>query len=284
MAELDERIVKVTLEIEDQFITYDGLAIRATGSKYASATQNETVIRIANIEKEERDFLATVGTPFNRINNRKRNKVIVEAGRQSFGTIQFFVGDITTVDVSQPPDIWTTIKAITSQFQKGEVVSRTQPALSKFSTIAGQVANDLGLSLLFDAEDKNISNYAFTGPTIGQVDKLSEMSFGVDAYVDDETLVVKNRNQPVQGRVRPVDIQNGLVGKPEFTDFGVKVTVLADKDTKVGDAIDLTSELLPAANGRYIIYKMGFDIANRDTPFYYILETRRPGGSFANGG
>ena len=51
MAGLDERIVKVTIEVEGKFNTYEKLYIHATGSKFASATQNETIIKIGNKRK-----------------------------------------------------------------------------------------------------------------------------------------------------------------------------------------------------------------------------------------
>jgi len=121
---IDERIVKVTVEVDGKINTYENLAIHATGSKFASATQNETLIRISNVDKETRDFLLTAGTPFNRIKNRNRNKIILEAGRKSTGTVVIFKGDITTVTMSQPPDIWLDIKSITSQFLKGDIVKR----------------------------------------------------------------------------------------------------------------------------------------------------------------
>jgi len=282
MAGLDERVVKITIQVEDQLRTFEGLAIRATGSKYASATQNETLIRIANVDKPTRDFLLTEGTPFNRIKNRKRNRIIVEAGRKSTGTVQIFVGDITTVKMTQPPDIWLEIKAITSQFLKGDVVSRTEPATSNFSTIAQRIANDLGVSLAFEAEDKQVSNYSFSGAVIKQVNALNDISAGVDAFVDDNKLIVKNSNSPVSGRSRPVDSNNGMIGIPEFIDFGIRVTMLLDIETRIGDEIVVKSEVYPAADGRYIIYKLGFDIANRDQPFYYIAEARKPLG-VANG-
>lgn len=274
---LDQRILRVGVTINGQLNIFEDLAIQVQGSKYASATQNETVIKIANLNKDQRDFLATEGTPLNRVKNIPRQQVFVEAGRESTGTAKIFSGDILLVNPSQPPDIWTTIRAITGQFQKGNIISTNEPDLSNLSTIAQKAANSLNVSLEFQADDKQIGNYGFTGAAEKQINKIQQ-SGNVDAFLDDDVLVVKNANASRTGRVRRINKQNGMIGMPEFTDFGVKVRFLFDAQTKVGDEIELTSEFYPATNGRYIIYKLDFDIANRDNPFYYIAECRRPGG------
>ena len=93
-------------------------------------------------------------------------------------------------------------------------------------------------------------------------------------------LVVKDTNSPRGTRIRVVSKSTGMIGIPEFTDFGVKVTMLFDAKIKVGDQIEIISEVYPATNGRYIIYKLDFDLSNRGEAFYYVAECRRPGGVF----
>lgn len=276
---IDPRVVRVGVTINDELKIYEGFAITAKGSKYASATQNETEITIANLPKADRDFLASEGSPFNRINQRKRQKVFVEAGRESTGTSRIFVGDITLVTVGQPPDIVTSIRAITGQYKKGEIIQTSEPALSNLSQIAEKVAQRMDLSLQFEADEKQIANYGYTGSAAKEVDNLADLA-GVDVFVDDDTLVVNKTNEPLPNRTRIVSKDTGMVGKPELTDFGVNVRFFLDLDTRVNDEIEIISEVNPSANGKYIIYKLDFDIANRDLPFYYIAEARRKGGVF----
>ncbi len=94
--------------------------------------------------------------------------------------------------------------------------------------------------------------------------------------------MVKNKNEPLPGAVRIINSDNGMIGMPEFTDFGVKVRILFDNKTKIGDEIKVESEFYPATNGRYVIYKLDFDIANRGQNFYYVVEARRK-EAFVNG-
>lgn len=272
MSELDPRIVRVGIEVEGQLKMYDGLAVTATGTKYANSIQNEVEVRIANLDRHTRDYILTETSPLNLRRSPKR--VVVEAGRRSYGTSQIIVGDIITSLPSQPPDTWVTLKALTGNFLSGEVVSSSLAPRSTVSQIAQQIAGNLGLTLDFQAADKSIANYSFTGGALKQVDRLGEMG-DYAAYVDDRTLVVKNKREPLAGSVKVINVDSGMVGVPEISVHGIRVKYLLDNVTQLGGEIRVQSQVNPAANGRYCIYKLSFDIASRDTPFYYIAEGYR---------
>src|SRR6185312_8460896 len=118
------------------------------------------------------------------------------------------------------------------------------------------------------------SNYAFTGGILNQVEKLEELGL-LSAYVDDATLVVKDRYTPLANKVRVLNAGSGMVGIPEITEQGVKVKFLLDNQTVLGGMLRVQSQINPAANGDYLIYKLSFEIANRDNPFYWIAEAKR---------
>jgi len=272
---LDERKIRVTIGLDNGRSThvFETLAISAIGSKHSSAIQNNAEVRIANVDKDLRDQLLTEGTPFNAL--CPKNTVLVEAGRESSGLSQVYFGDITTVNVTQAPDIWLVIRALTGQHAKRKTVALGDQTTSTFSFIAGQAAKAMGVSLDFQAEDKNVVNYSYSGSVGKLADSLSEISIGVDAYIDDDRLVVRPRELEQIGAI-PVNIDTGMIGIPEFIDFGSRCTVLLDQQIQLGRDIDLQSAAYPAVNGRYNIYKLGFNIANRDSPFYYVIEAARP--------
>lgn len=274
MDELDPRIVRVGVEINGQLKTYDDLAISASGSKFANALQNEAEIRVSNLSKADREYLLTETSPFNQ--NRTPKRIVLDAGRRSIGASRVFVGDIFSCLPSQPPDIVLTFKSSTGQFQKGNILSRSQAGTASLSTIAKQVAGDLGLTLRFEATDKNIANYAFAGGALKQVDRLGEAG-GVNAYVDDNMLIVKNYHVALSGEARVLSEASGMIGIPEITEQGVKVKYLFDTKTRLGGALTIDSKLNPAASGTYVIFKLNFELTNRDTPFYWIAEAKRAG-------
>lgn len=275
--ELDPRLVQVSVEINGQLKVYaftgdTGFQIAATGTKYANPLQNEAEITLFNVTKETRDYLLTECSPFNL--NRTPKKIILEAGRKSTGLSKIFEGDIATAVPTQPPDIGLKFKCQTGQFLKGKIIASQQGASVPLSRIAQQVATDTGLELNFQATDKNVSNYAYTGGALKQVDKLGSVG-AVNAYVDDNQLVVKDLNMPLQGQIRILNEKSGMIGQPEITEFGVKVTYLLDNQTKLGGALQIESVVYPTTNGKYVIFKLSWDISSRTEPFYWVAETIR---------
>ncbi len=122
---LDPRLLRVGIEVNGKLNVYENLAITCQGYKSGSPIQNECNISIANLDKPTRDFLLTEGNPYNKIRTQKRSKIIVEAGRESFGYFVLYRGDIVSVGLSQPPDITVQIRALTANFFKGSIVSNT---------------------------------------------------------------------------------------------------------------------------------------------------------------
>jgi hypothetical protein len=272
MAEIDPRLLRISIEVNGVFRVYEDIAMVATGTKYANANQNECEIKLTNLSKEVRDFLLTETSPFN--GNRTPKRFIVEAGRRSYGYSKIYQGVIASAVPSQPPDITLTLKALTANDKKSEVIARNQPGQVSLSRLSGQVAKDLGLSLVFEAGERRIANYNYTGGALKQVDKLGEVGL-VNAYVDDEKLIVKESSRALVNQIRVLNIDTGLIGIPEITERGIKVKFMLDNVTVLGGMLRVQSVLYPTVNGDYQIYKLGFDIANRDTPFYWIAEAAR---------
>lgn len=274
MPSFDPRIVRVGVEINGELRVYEGLNVKASGVKYANPLQNECEVQISNLSKEVRDYLLTETSPFNA--NKTPKRIVLDAGRESIGTFRLFEGDITHCSPSQAPDITLTIKAKTGQFVKGRVVSSSQAPQSKLSKIAGDVAASIGLTLVFEATDKSVSNYSFTGAALKQIDKLAEIGH-VNAYVDDAVLVVKDYNEPRREVSHTLSADTGLIGLPEMTEEGIKVTYLLEPKTQLGGELKLQSEANPAASGDFVIFKLAFEISSRDTEFYWIAEGKRKG-------
>lgn len=269
---IDKRLVRISFEINGQLRQYEGLSVAVTGTKYANPVCDECTIRIANLAKDVRDYLATETSPFNK--NKTRKLMIVEAGRESYGYSEIYRGAIQSVTVSQPPDTWLEVEAMTGKEKSTDVISKVKPQKISLKKIAQEIAGDLGASLSFEALDKQISNYAYNGGALGQVDVLADAG-DIDVFLDGGQLVVKDKNVPLSGKVRILNKDTGLIGIPQLTEQGVRCTMLLDNQTAIGGALDITSELYPAVNGKYAIYKLSFDIESRGQSFYYVAECVR---------
>lgn len=273
MNQLDPRIVRVSVEVNGKLKIYSSpLSITVNGTKYGNALQNEAEIVLENLDRATQDYLLTETSPYNL--NRTPKSVTVEAGRVSYGTAVIYRGNIVSSQVTQPPDIGVVLKCLTGNFNKGNILTRNQPGLATLSQISSQIAQDTGTILNFQATDKNVSNYAYAGPALNQIGVVGSMG-NINMFVDDNTLVVKNAFIPLNNTLKILSAETGMIGIPEFTEQGIKVKFLLDNRTTLGGGLRIISKMYPAANGDYVIYKLGFQIATRDTPFYYIAEAAR---------
>ncbi|RIQ78476.1 hypothetical protein D0837_17495, partial [Bordetella avium] len=199
---IDLRAIRVGIEVSGRMHYYnatDGMRIKASGTKFANPTQNECTVTISNLKRETRDFLLTETSPYNK--NRKPKRLVVEVGRVSTGLFRIYVGDITSAEPSSPPDVDIVLKSKTGNASSGDVVSKSAQALSKLSQIAAGIASDVGATLDFQALDKLIANYTYTGGALGQINRLAEAG-GVRAFLDDDRLIVQDFGKATAGRVK----------------------------------------------------------------------------------
>lgn len=273
----DPRLLRVGVEVGSNLVWYEGLAIEVTITKVANATANEATVKIANIHKDTRNRILTETSPWNKFAVRKR--IIVEAGRQSYGMARIYTGDIMAADVTQPPDIGVTLTAKTNAWNKTQVATRSYAGLVQARTVAEDIAASMGLSLQFDIQDKQLSNYAFSGAKSAQLQKLAEIG-RVNAYIDDDRLIIKPLGTAIAESVSTTDVlsaDSGLVGIPEVTEQGIKAKMMFEPYSKCGGTLRVQSVVNPAANGEYVIFKMTYDLSNRNEQFYNTIEAHKKG-------
>lgn len=271
--ELDPRIIKISIGVNGRLKMYSSpMNLKASGTKYANALQNDCTVILSNLDKATQDFILTEVSPYNL--NRTPKLVIVEAGRVSTGTTTIYRGNVVKAIVSQPPDVSITLTCLTGNFLKGNIITRNYGGITPLSVICKGISENTQTILNFQATNQNIGNYSYGGGALNQVELLNGFG-GVNAFIDDDQLIVKNAMVPLRGITRVLSADTGMIGIPEFTEQGIKVKMLLDKQTRLGSGLRINSVQYPAANGDYVIYKLGFDIASRDVPFYYIAEAAR---------
>lgn len=275
----DDRIVKLVFTYGSETATIDTSSdpknppfIVANGSKFVDVTQNECNIQVANLSRDLRNALATNLTPFDY--NQSRKSVQVWAGRVSTGLFLRYQGDIVSAVPTQPPDIIMNIRSRTMQFFKNDLVAQSYAVTAPLSQIAADVSKQLGLNLRFEATDRSIANYAYTGSATGQIQRLQKLG-AVDAYVDDGTLVCKDKGVSLQNTVFELSQAGGMIGQVELTEYGIRVKSLLSPNVKLGGTLRLNSVQNPSLNGDYTIYRTGFEIATRDVAFYDIIEATK---------
>jgi hypothetical protein len=276
----DGRLIEVDIQLPNQpVITFSSgnpqLAIYATGSKFASSLMNSCECRIFNLTKQLRNTILTLASPqiIRPVGQPARQPVLltVKAGRQSYGTQTFYFGNVISCDVTQPPDIGITLRALANNFQMGIIQNLQFPANTLLSQIAAQAADRNSLTLDFEVTpDKQINNFSYNGPANGLIQLLNQMG-GVQAYQDNGVLVVLNSGSPRKGANIQISESTGMVGIPQVTEYGVAVKVMFNPLINLGGQVTITSITNPAANGTYKVFKIDYEIASRDTPFWMTL-------------
>jgi len=79
-------------------------------------------------------------------------------------------------------------------------------------------------------------------------------------FVDNKTLKVIAPS--LAKTVFTVNKDNGMISVPQFTSAGVSTTVLYDPRIKIGENMEIKSEINPSLNGTYRVFKLDFNLTN----------------------
>lgn len=270
----DNRLVTVSIQTQGQTYTYDQrYFIRAQGERKASPLMSPAEFRIDNINRDLRNYLLTVCSPFSQQNYQNKTQamlpfVTLDVGRDSFQPFRMFQGNCVAVAPTQPPDIGITLKTLQGIVLQMQSLTMTQPQNITLKTLAGQIAGNLGYSLEFTATDKQINNFSFSGTSYTQITKLAECG-NIDVFIDNTTLVVKDHGTARQGTTPVISSQTGLVNVPVVNEYGVQLRSLINSEIKIGGSIQVQSQINPAANGIWYVYRLNYDVSTWETPFYW---------------
>jgi len=283
---LDPVIVKVTFEIAGVKKTYESnpkattpqifnygnvkdIWIRARGTKYASPIKNECQVEIANLNDNTRNFLCSQFSPFSESTAKKI--FYIEAGTPTQGVSLIYKGEFQMLSFSQPPDVVCSFKTLTKSDANLQIANISSPPSQQLSEICGQAAKNLNLNLRFETNNIPVPNYNYNGGALDEVEHIGKLA-NINAFVDDDNLVIKNKLAPVKGVKRVLSEKTGMIGQIERTEHGVLVKFFIDATTRVGGELEIKSSLFKEFNGSYIIYKLYFNISSRGDDFSYTAE------------
>lgn len=275
--QVDTRLLSVEIQFDDGSKVFNqDFNIRVNGKKNITSLQNIATIEISNLDKATRDYILA-NCNQNRPSQYKVRRVVVKAGRASKGDWQVYVGDIINAAVTLPPDITLVLRCATNARDRTQwkAYSKLQPY--PLSTLIQDICDVLNLTPQVDPDvdqSKIIPRFMFNGAAPALVIALQDQA-DVHAFVDDDKLVVMPVGKSLANTIVEVNKNTGMISIPELTEYGVRVTTLADRELVLGGAIRLTSEINPSINGDYVIAELGYNLTSRETPFYYQLHTFR---------
>lgn len=283
---MDKRICYVQIQTPDGDKEIHDIAIKGNITRKMSETGSECKVSIANLAREDVEYLTTYTSPY--VDQSKKKKINIFAGYESTGVGMIFSGDIYSALPEGLPDTWLNIEAKTNYFEQQNVITYAQePATTQ--ELAINIASQLGCELSWQSKSqKLIDAFNFYGAKAKLLNKLNQLD-NFRAFIDNNILYVIDKDQepPQQtsqpktytgqtgstrkqpGTVKIVNSDTGLIGLPQPDEYGVKVKILLDPSVAIGDWFKLESQRLPIVNGFYQVYEMTFDFATRE-PQYYI--------------
>lgn len=270
---IDDRIINLAIIVNDVIAWYGGsgddLYIEAKGANFANPTMGDCDITVLGLGEDVRNYILRNTKPL--VVGADRIQVVLEVGRQSYGTHTRFRGDVFRSEPMNKPDLGLRLRCLTGFYNKRAIVSRSANTITSLSSIAQWIADDNGYGLSFEINDKNVKSYSFTGSAQAQIERLEDIA-DAEVYVVDNVLYVKQPNTPSSRlAVRVADVENGLLSAGS-TESGVAIQMLYDPVTTIGSQVDLVSALNPAINGSYVVFKSDYHVANRADPFYLNVE------------
>ena len=277
MVEIDPRLLEIEIEVGANIHRFTGdLAIRAQGMLFANPLSDIGEVTIYNLDRATQDYILQVTSPYT--SNREVKNLTVYAGRKSYGLTLIYRGTILVANATQPPDIGVVLKCLSGgSFQNSNYSISYKGNISAITAI-NTLAERINASKRIQVTNiPNIGNYSFSGNAIGELRYLNSFGFATGFITQGTTniLTFKGSTVPLTGTLRIVSEEQGMIGVPEWTEQGVRVTFLIDNKTTIGGALQIVSKRYPAFSGFYVIYKLGYDLASREIPFYYIAEAAR---------
>ena len=261
-----QRVIRVGIEVDGRINWYDGLRIRATGTKFDSSIQAEATITISGLTIDTRNQILTDTSPFNYYRTPRR--VYLDVGREGGAVFRIFEGDIVSSEPGQAPDLDVTLRAQTVYAFAQQVISTSYGLTIPLSQIAQDVAASMSLGLRFEATEKKISRFIYLGTKRDQVRAL-EQAGDVVVLVDGSELIVRDSSKPRKGEMRILNENSGMVGLPSPTSIGCNVTFTIENEAIIGGAISIDSKYYRAASGEYIISQLKFDVDTHGDSFFY---------------
>lgn len=275
---MDKRKVIVEIETADgQMERFDGLNVKFSVKKTANDVMNKAEVSIANLSLDRIYMLTTFVSPY--LNEQKRKAVGVYAGyvKNADDDVPLvFQGEITRAMPTMPPDIWLNCEARTGFYNNQRVVSESINGATTVKAICTKAAQNMGLQLNYTAKiNKSVEGFSHSGGGTAMLKRINELG-GIIAFEDDGVLKVMDADKPETSEyIRVLNRHSGLIGIPQPDNMGLKMKMLLDPTFKVGDRIQLESEMLPKANGVYWCYALTHSGGLRETDFYTEIEAKR---------
>lgn len=292
---LRNRALKVTLSLPSGDVVLDEtIQMHVRIHKSALAIQNSAVIEATGLTQSLREQLLSQFTAWNKrlveSGQAQQNwiNVTIEAGYKTppsaalgvgFATPSntqtsvIFKGQVVLCDLaSVPPNITVRITCYTRQIDKTAHVTNPAPAQTTFFNYVKWAAGQMGFGDNFVC-DTSFNDVIIYNPArsilvasalIWDIQDMYKPN--VAAFIDDDILIVKDRNKIINPS--NVSTADEFIGVPSWNEWGVDFVTMFDPTVRLAQATRITSKMNPSLNGPYVITELFYDLSSRGQAFY----------------
>jgi hypothetical protein len=183
--------------------------------------------------------------------------------------------------VSSPPSIGVRITCYTRQIDRTTFISAPAAEKLTFAQYVAWAAAQMGFGTSQFVCDTTYNDVEITNPgrsimTVSGllIDIQNQYRPDVAAFVDDDYLIVKDRNKIIDTSVTANLTE--FVDIPQWTEWGIEFTALFDPTVRLAHAATVTSKMNPSLNGQYVVMELEYDLASRKDNFYVKANANPP--------
>lgn len=259
------KTIKTTIILgEGQFADGDntkiieGLATTVDVQKNGQPDKHTAHVSIANIKLEDMEQMTFLA--FRPLQKRK-NKILIEAGNQGEELAQVFKGDIVSSfpEFSNASDVMFEIEAITAGWSYQIADSPTSvDGEAAAADLVKQFANEAGFAFVNNGITAVVRNTTYNGSPIQKAQQVAA-EINAELLIDDDTFTLQPWGLP-RGDAVLLNRSCGLIGYPSFTSEGVSVRCLFNPKLQLGGQVKIES-IVPKASGYWKITRLSHSLS-----------------------
>lgn len=248
-------------------VEFTGLRSSATISKAGGVSMSQLQLRVQGMSLSDMNALSTLGKP---LVDGRNNTVTIVAGSDDAGEGVVFTGTISEawVDMADAPNGVFTVNAFTGLLDalKPIPASSFQGQADAATVLAG-LATQMGVAFENNGVQVQLANPYFPGTALAQV-KACAKAANIEYVLDGAVLAIWPKGGARGGAIPLLSPTTGLVGYPQHTENGIRLTTLFNPSITFGGQVQVESALTPAA-GTWTVFSLAHE-----------LEAETPGGAW----
>ncbi len=249
-------------------VKVSGLRVRADIQKTGAPEFGTAEVRVVGLTP---DLINQLSAVYSWQTLARKNTLIIEAGNDDGTPLHMiFQGQIfvAQADYNNPPD--SALNIIAKGGMLYALQNSTQlsyPGQADVFDICSTLATNMGLKFEGNNAHFMLSTPVIWGSLLDQFKSVLRMA-PIEGTIDDTTLAIWPRGGARVGGAVLINEENGMVGYPSYSNFGIAVKTEFNPQVKFAGSVYIASDL-KQANGTWTVFGLTHE-----------LDSEQPGGSW----